>query len=543
MAKLSVPAKRRVVSGYVSNFRVEPMETRTLLSVSVNAQGFTTITPPAGARVIYCSSSTGSDAHSGLSSASPVKTLAKAESLLRSGNGDELLLKDGDTWSETFGVWTKSGASASSPMVIGSYGTGARPRIFSGSLAGFLTVKTAVSNLAVMGIDFDSNTRDPALTKTPDTHASPTGFDFQSAGSNILIENCKFENYAINVNIEAVWGTPSNITLRHNIIVNAWAIHGHAEGLYALGVHGLSLYGNDFDHNGYSDVIPYATMNIYNQDAYLSYDNTGVVVKDNVFARAASTGLQARSGGIVSGNYFVNNPVDMTFGLVNGAHSTAGGVSGSVTDNVFMGGANIGSLLQGIGLEVGNVNRSGATISNNVFSTGETISGPAIMLTFGSGQTNPTQSVGLNNVTLSNNTIYTWKSGIDFGNGQTPGGSGLTAFNNVSIINNKLEYIPGLSVEQQSKLEKQEHWSGNEYYAANTWLVDLQHARPIGTVLSKPIPFAAPTRSGATYDKSLGHAGTVNDLLALEANQSALNFNASLDAQAIVNYISAGFAS
>ena len=392
-----------------------------------------------------------------------------------------------------------------------------------------------------MGINFDSNTRDPRLTKTPDTHASPTGFDFQSAGSNILIENCEFQNYAININIENVWGTPSNISIRRNVIVNAWAIHGHAEGLYALGVHGLNLYGNDFDHNGYSDTIPYATPTIYNQDCYLSYDNTGVVVKDNIFSRAASTGLQARAGGIVQDNLFIDNPVGMTFGLVNGAHSTPGGVSGSVTGNVFMGGSNIGSLQQGIGLEVGNVNRSGATISSNIFSTGETASGPAIMLSYGSGQPNPTQSVGLNNVTLSNNTIYSWHSGIDIENGQSPGGSGLTAFNHVSFVNNQLEYIAGLSVEQSSSLLSQESWSGNVYYAADTWYVNFQHARPIGTVLSSPIKFPAPTRSAATYDKSIGHAGTLADLFSLEAAQSELHWNAALDPGAIVSYISAGF--
>jgi hypothetical protein len=231
----------------------------------------------------------------------------------------------------------------------------------------------------------------------------------------------------------------------------------------------------------------------------------------------------------------------MTFGLVNGAHSTPGGVTGSVTGNVFMGGSNIGRLQQGIGLEVGNINRSGATIANNIFSTGETNSGPAIMLAYGSGQSNPTQSVGLNNVTLTNNVIYSWHSGLDITNGQKPGGSGLQAFNHVTITNNQFEYIAGLSVEQSSNLLSQEKWSGNTYYQANTWYVDFQHARPIGTVLSSPMKFPAPTRSAASYDKFMGHAGTSADLYASMAGQSAQHWNTALDASAIVSYISAGF--
>ena len=541
MPKLPLSAGRFPVSRRSAPFNIEPLEQRTLFSVALNAAGSTVITPPAGARVVYCSSSGGNDLNNGVSPSSPVKSLARAKSILRNHSGDELLLKDGDSWSQTFGVWSMSGASAQTPLVIGSYGSGARPTILSGTISGFLTVKVAVSNLAVMGINFISSSRDPALTKTPDTHVSPTGFDFQSGGSNILVENCEFQDYAIDVNIENVWGTASNVTFRRNVIINAWAVRGHAEGLYALGVHGLTLDGNYFDHDGYADGIPWAGRTIYNQDCYLSYDNSNVVVKDNIFSRAGSTGLQDRPGGIVEGNIFIDNPVGMTFGLVNGAHSTPGGVTGVVSGNVFLGGANIGSLAQGMGLEIGNINRSGATISNNIFSTGITNSGPAITLAFGSGQSNPTQSVGLNNVTLSHNTVYKWKAGLEVINGEQPGGTGLRAFNNVSFISNQFEDIGSLSVEQSSSLLSQEHWSGNTYYKANVWLVNLQHARPIGTILSSPMAFPAPTRSIASYDQSIGRPGSLTDLLALESTRSEQTWNTKLDASAIVAYIDAGF--
>src|SRR4051812_35679353 len=50
---------------------------------------------------VYVSTSTGRDGNSGLSSGAAVRSLARAKSLVHSG--DTLLLKAGDTWGESFG--------------------------------------------------------------------------------------------------------------------------------------------------------------------------------------------------------------------------------------------------------------------------------------------------------------------------------------------------------------------------------------------------------------------------------------------------------
>ena len=61
-------------------------------------------------------------------------------------------------------------------------------------------------------------------------------------------------------------------------------------------------------------------------------------------------------------NLFIDDPVGMSFGLVNGATTTAGGVTGSVTGNVFIGGGNIGTMQGGQALVIGNV-KAGVIIS------------------------------------------------------------------------------------------------------------------------------------------------------------------------------------
>ena len=42
-------------------------------------------------------------------------------------------------------------------------------------------------------------------------------------------------------------------------------------------------------------------------------------MEDNTFSRASDTGLEDRPGGIVENNTFIDDPVGLTFGLVNGA--------------------------------------------------------------------------------------------------------------------------------------------------------------------------------------------------------------------------------
>jgi hypothetical protein len=65
--------------------RVESLEVRTLLAVTVDAQGWTDFTRGDDARTIFVSSSIGNDKFRGLSPKKPVRTLAKARSILRDG--------------------------------------------------------------------------------------------------------------------------------------------------------------------------------------------------------------------------------------------------------------------------------------------------------------------------------------------------------------------------------------------------------------------------------------------------------------------------
>lgn len=78
----------------------------------------------------YVSSSSGSDSNNGTSPATAWKTLSKASSMIYSG-GNSILLNSGDTWTgET--LFLHGNGTANSPIIVSSYGTGAKPVINAG---------------------------------------------------------------------------------------------------------------------------------------------------------------------------------------------------------------------------------------------------------------------------------------------------------------------------------------------------------------------------------------------------------------------------
>src|SRR5689334_22445830 len=123
-------------------------------------------------------------------------------SLLRDGYGDWMLLKNGDAWYENIPDWTKSGASADDPMVIGAYGPGDRPVLETGNASGMQFGNMTIKHVVIDGVFFHANTRD---SSSPD-FVSGDGAEFGSFGlhsafpvDDILIENCVFKSYQFNI--------------------------------------------------------------------------------------------------------------------------------------------------------------------------------------------------------------------------------------------------------------------------------------------------------------------------------------------------------
>ena len=518
-AQKTNPKTSRVASA--ADAVVETLEGRQMLSVSVDSAGFTQVTPPAGARVVYVSSSHGSDGNTGLSPSSPVKSLNKGKSLLHSGAGDQLLLAAGDTWHESFGYWGISGKDSSNPVVIGSYGSGARPTVASGSATAWTNGLVNVHDVAFIGVHLDGSGRGGAV---------PDGISSSGRLNNLLVENCDIEQYRNNIIVQGFFTPISNVTLRRNIIADSYSHSSHSQGLFADNVHGVKLDQNVFDHNGWGHGAG-ATM--FNHNAYITAHCDGLVATGNIFANASSHGLQARPGGTITNNLFYNDAIGLSFGLVNGGGDVKpGGVTGTVANNVFIGGHGINGAAAGVGVEVSNI--SSAAITGNVFAYGDPSSrNAAINLTPIKGTANPGQAVGINNLTIANNIVYKWSQGMQI--------SGGVSIHNVNITNNDFQAITAFQAVTNANSGAQLNFSSNTYTVPHNPRTALLGVSAAGLSMTS-VSFPNGKDVGG-YDAAVGGSGTAADFLARARSLSDSNWDSKYFASSVVSWVKSAFGS
>lgn len=125
---------------------------------------------------------------------------------------------------------------------------------------------------------------------------------------------------------------------------------GHVSGIYTASVDGTVITESTIDRNGGAG----SAATVFNHNIYIQSGCSGVEVTNNVIARASSHGLQARSGGVITGNVFLDNPIHMSVGYLNGARPHPGGVVAVVEGNVYLGTATIAGSTRGWALDVGN---------------------------------------------------------------------------------------------------------------------------------------------------------------------------------------------
>ena len=531
--------------------QLEPLEDRRLLSVSIDEQGWTNVTPSADTRIVYVSSSEGSDSNSGLSPDSPFKTIAKGKGLLRSGSPDWLLLKRGDVWFEKYGLLNVSGRSAQEPILISAYGEGDRPLLNTRTDNAISTNVTAVNNVAIVGIHFNSNTNDPS---SPDFTNTSAGYGFYGVApiNGILVEDCHFEHYGTNLLFQSYQGLEQNISVRRNVIVDSTG--GRSQGMYVNEVEDILIEENLFDHNGWSEENSGEPSSIYNHNVYMSSHNDGdIVVRGNIFANASSHGLQARAGGVIENNLFLKNPIGMVFG--NGSSFTPGGVEGRVSHNVFLDSRDINGNPRGYGIEVGNTKPdAGTVVEDNIFAHDGQRNFPAIKLSMGNSPSNLSDAVGLNDLTVRDNIVYDWYQGLSTDSEYVPGASGFKALNDLTIEDNDFQnvistrlLIHGNPYEQlEEEFDDNHYWDDSPssgWFSLRTvtksfdeWQDDLE---PNANRTQRK--YHDPNRTVGTYYRSLGGDATSTAFLAEARRQSRQNWRPAYTADGVNDYIREGF--
>jgi hypothetical protein len=219
--------------------------------------------------------------------------------------------------------------------------------------------------------------------------------------------------------------------------------------------------------------------NQFNHNMYLA-GNGPVKVLGNISANASLTGAQVRPGGIVTNNLFVRNPIGFF----------TGGTPSTINNNVILEGVDLASIppvplawgIQILGGVGGSANPT--TADNNIVAHEISASSQLGILLDGENRNN----AATNGDNVSGNIICDWRSGlIDRG------------VNNIKINNT----------------------------------VQLASCDALG-------PY--PSRTIETYDSDvLGGPGTLDHFMSLARAQSKDNWNPSLTANAVNNYVRAGF--
>lgn len=556
--------------------RLEGLEQRLLWSVSYDTNGWTVVTPSINTKIIYVSSSSGNDNNSGLSETAPVATFKKAESLLVSGQPDEILLKCGDTFNDAFLNWVYSGQDVNDPLLISYYNPNpgtpvVRPMIDSGTNpAGFATPinqpfnNAAVNYVDIIGLQFQANLKNPSASNFNASSAGGgTGFYFYNPGGNILLEDDSFEYYRYNMDIEGLEGAISNITVRRCVDDYAYGLsYSHSQGLYAYNVSNISVVQSVFDHDGWSSVVPTAEDLGFNHDMYIASTCSGVVIQNNVIAEAAFAGVMARAGGDIDNNLFIDNAISVAFGQANGADSTPGGVTGSLIGNVTVGDKTYDyGQAYGQGFDIGNIKPgAGLIVQNNIFTQDSQNAKPAIQLDPAAGTSNPTQAVGENNVTIENNITNGWRESIEtdgrFADGVSPSVANLYAYNNVTVKNNDFINATTHEIAHPNAFDSAtESWSDDSYYdsvlSQSSWITVANNAVQFSTwassydvgakQLSSLSLFPDPNVTIASYDLIVGGPGTWQDFMTNADLMSIANYQPQYLALAAINYIQSGF--
>ncbi len=285
--------------------------------------GFTTFDASAGSQIVYVSSSAGDDANDGSSPSAAVATLGRAAELVRDGEHDFMLLRRGDTWrGESLGRF-KSGQDAEHPLVVAGYGDELElPRVEIDR--NFIDHNgQARDYVALVGIHFVVY---PKIPGDPAYDGETSGgLRYVGGGRGLLIESCHFEHAELVVQTYGDFHY-DGVEVRRNVIEDNYHIDTCGQnsahrpsGIYSSHVAGLTIEGNVFDHNGWSEEVASACATMYNHNMYLNAD--GLVVRDNIIARASSMGIKMRSDAtgdaddlVFENNFFVDGEIGLGIG-------------------------------------------------------------------------------------------------------------------------------------------------------------------------------------------------------------------------------------
>jgi len=282
----------------------------------------------AGATDYYVSSSLGNDSWSGLLSEpngsltdGPKQSLAATTSLLDSvaEPGDRVLLRRGDTWVGDISLTLSSSAgTVAQPIVVGAYGSGARPVLNRTTAGTIITVRGSYSEPASQYVRFE-NLR---LTTTAAPGDRPIGVLILESYRPIIPHHITFADCEIDHLKHGLTFYQEGHVLENCHIHDNYGISpetGHTQGIYVSGAD-MTIRDCLFVNNGKPD-------SWFDHNLYISH-GSGYVIERNTI-RSSLDGIKLRG----SNNTVVRD--NLIYDMNLGAISVGGDDQGPVENVVI----------------------------------------------------------------------------------------------------------------------------------------------------------------------------------------------------------------
>jgi hypothetical protein len=500
--------------------------------------------PPSLAPQFYYVSTSGSNSNNGLSPSTPKQTLVAGKALMRPGIADQLLLKCGDTWTESFGEWTTSGTRATLPQVIGTYGTGARPIIQSGVVHGLYTT-VEVNWLKIRNIDWYPHSFTGA-------NGQPSGVYIGWKARGLTFEYNLFRNGMRGLTLDptaAAANIIQEVKLYRNVVTDCYGTSGFS----GHGIYAFKLFNSLFDENLIL-TIGRVSPSIGQHGIYMpqvgTYPNSyGNLSRNNLILDVSGCGSKVADGWDTGSSASTSNWWGNVFGKcsaglwIGDCISANGGHDINLSGNVIVNGLDNGGVTGWCrGLCIENVTRLTSSQDLIVNAISGTAPHPIII-----HPNYPTlNGRGCYGSVFNNLRVYGWPGTYLINGPLTAMGSNAidNCYLNFSGSQACVEHVPDNTAAWHSAVDHilSAAASGNQFLVNTVakslieWKA-LMHDTSSDAVLPT---WPDPTRDVASYDLSIGGAGTVANFITECKLQSETNWRPQYTAQALVSYIRQG---
>lgn len=529
--------------------------------------GWTLLFP--GTHQVFVSSSMGDDAVGNGSAIRPFRTIDRGLKVLK--NGDDLLLKRGDTFNESIGnhKWQH--------ITIGAWGReGERPKIVCDTSNSCGALVLNGGDVRFVGLHLVAAHRDPSQ---PDFKLVGGQFGIYCMNSNnILIEDCLIEYFTDGIAIQG--SATHGFRLRRSVIRNCYSEgKGFSQGIFLDGQADTLIEDTVFDTCGWNPILqaeftrrqsqpagtaarpegrvsgsttqpstpqwitnlqPLAnqpfpgTANMFNHGVY-DHDDHGAgpsIVRNCIFVNCASSGMTQAVGGVIDNCLFIHNGM--------AADAWTGGKTGQITNCVCLGSQECPDWASGGGLSL--LSPNGKVTGNIVAHGSRCEKGAALVLWAQKGSPNPIPPDA--SAVFQNNIVYDWpaagfyvpttRSHVEFRNNCLS----LTAARLVDIADgSQAEYVFNGNCFDPQSGQLYLRQAPMDLAAFHQGLSTTQPASD----MAQAATFKDPHRTIETYAKSIGLPATLHDFMNAQLMQDRLNWDPRLTASAVNDYIREGF--